>query len=220
MDLQTFQTRLRERVGNPSTIDVLDSTLTLRINEAYEDIWDRYRFHAARGTSSAITTVAGTNSYTMPTTADVLMEVRDATNGVKLKKMGRDDWYSLNQGTSTGRPTRYYREGTTLYLDPNPDGAYAFLLLFKKPYTALSGATDSPAIPSSWHQGILLLARYKFWETTGNWAQAQAAMSVYEAWLADKTDEIDEEIFADSSFNAQPEGLGVPLNRLDFDHAD
>lgn len=218
MNLTTLQTRLRERIGNPTTSDVPDATLTIRLNEAYETIWDRFRFHSNRGKNTSITTVASTNSYAMASTIDVVRSVRDNTNGVKLRKLMQREWEEINQGSTTGKPTGYYTDGTNLYLDPNPDGAYVIQIEHRKSYTALSAGGDSPSLPSSWHLGVVLLARYYHWEVTSNWQNAQVADLAYKNWLSDKTDEIDEETFADSSFNVQPETLEVSLNRLDFDH--
>ena len=219
MNLTTLRTRLRERIGNPTTLDVPDATLTIRLNEAYEQIWDNYRFHASRAYDNTITTVDGTNSYGIDINV-VLRSVRDVTNGKKLKKMMQREWEELNQGTTTGLPTRYYTDGNFIYLDPCPNGAYALRLENRIVFTELSSGSDIPTIPSSWHQGIILLARYCHWETTSNWQNAQVADAAYKNWLSTKTDEIDEEIFADSSFNVQPEELGEATSRLDFDHSN
>lgn len=212
--------RLRVRVGNPSTADVPDATLTIALNEAFESIWDRYRFHANRGLDTSIVTVAGTNSYALPATVDVVMNVRDATNKVRLGKGDRNWWSNLDQGSTTSKPTMYYTEFGTLYLDPVPDDAYTLNITHRKSYTALSSGSDIPTIPTSWHLGGVLLARYCYWESLGNWQFAQAADAVWKNWVSDKTIEIDEELFADAEFGLQPYQLGATDPGQDFDHED
>ena len=222
MNYATLLLRLRERVNNPSQTDVTDTKLGLRLNEAYTDIWDQHRFYANRGSTDQ-PTIAATGSVTLPADVDTILNVADTTNHVRLTKMDRDQYVALDQSTATGKPTRYYREGTTLYLDPVPDGIYTIRVRYKKQITELAAAGDLPAIPTSWHNGITLLARYKHFETEGNWQMAQAAWSIWQNWIDTKSDEIDDELQNDSDIHFQPHDLassGKATDRLDFDHSD
>lgn len=224
--LTVMQGLLRERIGNPTTTDVPDATLTKRLNEALEFIWTRYRFHANRSISSTITTVAGTSGYTLPVACDILRTVRDGTNFRKLEKMGEITWDSISaakaaESTPTrGKPTRYFRANLTLFLDPVPDGAYVIQVRFRSSFTAMSSGSDVPTIPTSWHFGIVLYARFLHWETVQDATRAIGAFSVFNAWVKEQPSEFDEEIFADASYNLQPEGLSNPVSRFDFDHSD
>lgn len=219
MNFLTMQTRLRERIGNPTTQDVSAATLAVRLNEAYEIIWDRYRFHANRARNVSVVTVAGTDTYTLPVTGDVVRSVRDTTNRIRLKKLMQREWESRDHSSGTGKPVSYYIEDGILGIDPKPDGAYSLDIEQRKIYVALASDNDVPTIPASWHLGIVILARYQHWEVTGNWQMTQAALAIWNNWVESKSDEVAEEIFADSSFNFQPEGLENSTRRLDFDHS-
>src|SRR3990167_10435163 len=96
MDLSTLRTRVRERIGNPDTTDVTNATLNLRINEALVDILDNYNFNSTKVTGTTLVTVTGDYDYTLPTAVDVLITVRDNTNGVKLTKRDRAWFDSLD----------------------------------------------------------------------------------------------------------------------------
>jgi hypothetical protein len=222
MDLSTLQTRLRERIGNPDTTDVPNATLTLRINEALVDILDKFTFHAAKTTDSSIVTVDDTESYALPAGVDVLINVRDTTNGVKLRKMDRNEYDELVTSTlrTNAKPTAYFRDLTYIYLDPIPDGAYTIKLRYRKATTELSASGDTPTIPVSWHHGIVLLARVKHYEVKEDWPKALAAQSAFDSWVSTKSDEIAEEAKVNEDFKVRLPQLETGLSRLDFDHAD
>lgn len=219
MNLTTMLSRLRERVGNPDTTDVPDATLTARINEAYSFIWDRYRFHANRTTDSSIVTVAGTASYALPADCDIIMSVRDVTNTTKLKKIGKDK-YDAKGVISNGKPTEYFRENNNLILWTTPDGAYTIRVRYKQAMTELSAGADIPSVPTAWHDGIVALARFMYWDTKGDVPKAQYAFRMWKEWVSDKSNEIDEELFQDYDEGVSVPTLEQPLDRLDFDHSD
>src|SRR5678810_728710 len=104
MQLSSIYAAVRERIGNPTVGEIPNSTLITRINEAYGDIWDNYRFHANRGRDVSITTVAGTDTYTIPATVDIIMSVTDVTNRRLLDKIDRNAWDS-NHSTAQAKPT-------------------------------------------------------------------------------------------------------------------
>lgn len=195
MDLSALRTKLRERVGNPDTTDVPDATLTLRVNEALEEILDNYNFHANKITNSSTSTVAGTRNYNLPAAADVLISVRDNTNGVKLRKMDRVKYDELDADSVVvnGKPTSYFRDGNVVYLDPPPDGVYTLRFRYRSATTALSLDADTPSIPLSWHMGIVLLGRYKYWEVLEDGPKMSLSKQTFNDWAESKTDEIAEE---------------------------
>lgn len=224
MNLTTLQTRLRERLGNPDTTDVPDATLTLRLNEALTDIQDNYNFNATKTTDTSLTTVASQQNYTIPTTIDIITSVRDNTNGVKLTKRDRI-WWDERAATANlvdAKPTDYFRDGATLYLYPPPDDVYTLRVRGRITTTELSAGGDTPVIPSSWHHGIVLLARAKHWDAIGDGAKYSRDLQVWKNWVMNKADEVAEEIKADYDQAVQLPDLARfgGTSRLDFDHED
>jgi len=224
MDLSTIRTRLRERIGNPDTTDVPNATLTLRINEALIDIQDIYNFNATKITGVTLVTAASDYDYTLPAAIDVLIGVRDNTNGVKLVKRDRVWWDSLSAATSwvNAKPTNYFRDGGTLYIYPPPDGVYTLRVRYRNATTELSADGDTPIIPLSWHPGVVLLARCKHWESIEDWPKYQVARQGWNDWASTKTDEVAEELKADYDQGVKLPDLAKFASRgqYDFDHED
>ena len=224
MDLSTLRTRVRERIGNPDTTDVTNATLNLRINEALVDILDNYNFNSTKVTGTTLVTVTGDYDYTLPTAVDVLITVRDNTNGVKLTKRDRAWFDSLDAAADwvNARPTNYFRDGGTLYIYPPPDGAYTLRIRYRNATTELAADDDTPGIPLSWHPGIVLLARVKHWDVIGDGPKFQRDSQIYSKWVKNKTDEVAEEQKADYEQAVRIPGLASFAGgaALDFDHED
>lgn len=223
MDLLAMRTRLRERVGNPDTTDIPDATLDLRINEALVDIMDEYNFHAAKTIDESIDTVADQRDYDLPEGIDVIIGVRDNTNGRKLRKMDRGQYDELVAAADaeSAQPTRFFRDATKIYLDPPPDDIYNLRLRYRQATVELADDTDEPVIPTSWHIGIVLLARYKYWEVLQDVAKMMVADQAWQKWVSNKSDEIAEELKADNDAAIRVPSLENFASRgLDFDHAD
>lgn len=194
MDLVTIRTRLRRQCGSPDTTDVPEADLTEFINSAYRDISSRYRFHTVRKICQ-FSTVAGDKMYGLPTDCEAVLRVRDVTSGKKLAKRG--DRFVAEQEASDvdveGAPTDYVRQKDWIWLDPTPDTVYVIEVFYKAGITDLSADADEPIIPVSWHEGILKLARHKFYDDKGDIPKAKYALENYNSWLSTKTIELDEE---------------------------
>lgn len=194
MQLSDMRTRLRKTIGNPDTTDVPDADLNELINLAYRDIAGRYRFHTVRKLCQ-FTTVDGTERYGLPTDCEVVLRVRDVTNGTKLRKRG-DRFAAVQEASDdevTGKPTDYVRQRDWILLDPTPDDAYVMELYYKAGITDLDADTDEPILPEAWHEGILKLARHKFYDDSGDIPKATYALANYDSWLSTKPIEFDEE---------------------------
>lgn len=220
MNLTTLQTRLRERIGNPTTTDVPDATLTVRLNEAYQDILDRFRFRKNRKTDTSITTVASTGAYNLPNDVSIVLSVKDETNDVKLVKRDRDWVDAWDDDTATGKPLSYFIDASQINLFPVPDDAYSIKVRYIYDVTDLSAGGDTPVLPTSWHHGIVLLARYKYWEVVDDAARMQTALAAWQSWISTKTVEFDEEKLQDYDQAIVVPTLQQPTSRLDFDHSE
>lgn len=204
--LATLRTSLRSRVGNPTVAEVPNSELDARINEAVKEIADKYRFHQVRRVVT-FPTVASTARYTLPTDCLVVMKLRHPLENLQLKK--RDEtWASERETLDDGKPTDYLRERDWIQLFPPPDDVYTLELFYKAGPATLVADGDEPVTPSSWDEGVLLLARFKYWDNRLDAVKATYAQTVWSNWIKDKPVEVDEELAADDT-----EGVRIPTLR-------
>lgn len=224
--LTQLQTALRGRVGNPTVTDVPDATLTDLINRAIEEIEDRYRFRKNRKTTS-ITTVDGQADYNLPATSLVVMSVGDASNNSHLEQKD-DAWYLANRGqyyntsgvAQKGKPLYYVPYGDYIMLLPVPDAStYSIRVAYRAQYTALVAGIDSPEIPSVWHEGVLKLARAKFYDDRQDTAKYQQYYNDWKMWVEEKPVEVDEENFWDNQQGVIVPTLARAQSQLDWFHS-
>lgn len=220
MDLHGMRDKLRIRIGNPTTTDVSDLRLSDVINRAYDDIAARYKFHRVRKIC-LFDTVVGQARYGIPADCFAVLRVRDNTNGKRLDKIGdtkfsdRTDTVAL---TTNGRPRRYIRQRDWITLDPPPDDVYQIELFYKSKPADLVADSDTPVIPEQWHEGIIRLARFYYWDDIGDLPKAESASGIFDKWVAEMPTEFDDEAQAIDT------GVGIPTleqsqtsRRLDFD---
>lgn len=193
-DLSQLRLDLRAKVGHPNLVDVPDEVLTRFVNEAYQEIGTKYAFHETRCIAS-METVAGTARYNLPTDLVALRKVWDNTRGRPIRKAGVSAL--TNRGPAAYRhqdaPIMYVRAGKYIELIPAPSAPHTIYLYYNTQVQALVDDTDSTVLPSPWEPGIILLARYKFFDEKGDIAKAQYSYNAYKLWLADKPQEIDME---------------------------
>lgn len=192
MDIQTMLPILRSKVGSPTTADVPDALLTRVINDAYKFICARYPFHETR-TIGDIDTVASTGSYDVPEDLLVLYRVWDDTNKKKLKKRGPRYLGSIPLNQPTAKPLNYVRAENQLYVFPIPDAIYTLKLFYLRVPDLLEDTTDTPVIPSTWHDGLVLKARHLYYDERGDIGKALYAKNEWKDWVSDKPSEMDQE---------------------------
>jgi hypothetical protein len=105
-------------------------------------------------TSESQNTVAGTATYTAPTTAHEIWRV--TYNGSKLSVMDRRQYDSISpsQVVSSGTPAYYLLEGTTLTLYPTPDDVQALKCFFYAIPSAVPTGATTLEIPAAYHDGL------------------------------------------------------------------
>jgi hypothetical protein len=211
MQLVDFRTNLRARIGNPTTAEVPDATLTDLINDAASELADRFEFHDVRKivtfpTVAPVGTVT-TTRYNIPADCLAVLSVwntgstANPTAQGKLEK--RDEAWLAQQQTDptnpiTGIPLAYVRQRDWIELSPAPDDVYTIRLTYKATNTMVQD-TDTPVTPVTWDKGILHLARAKFYdEIRLDTEKAKWAFTVYETWVQSKPVEVEEEDFADN----------------------
>lgn len=220
--LTQMQTALRRKIGSPSTTDVADAILTEHLNSAYKHLTTRYRHKQARE-NHRFSTVDGTSSYTLSGQLIVVYQVWDRTHNIKLRKVGWrqrvDRDLSVSSATSEGVPTEYETWQNSIILYPTPDAVYSIEAIYKKIPTALSGASDEPLINPLWHDGIVSLARWYYWDDRQDFPKAQQAYNSWKLWMSDIAHDVDEETVDSEDFGAQlPQITGITRPPRDFDH--
>lgn len=196
MQLSVMRDQLRLKIGKPTIGDVPDADLTTHINSAYIDIADKYRFHKARKRCT-FPTVIGTARYGLPTDCLAVYGLRNVTNGGKLYKFGDGELGERLPGDAaqtTAAPSRYVTFRAYIELDPIPNAIYTLELFYKAGLVNLVLDADLPLIPLPWHTGIVLLARWYYYDgQKHDLPKAQYAWNSWKAWISNKPNEIDEE---------------------------
>ena len=196
--LTVLQGELRTAIGNPTTADVSDINLATHINSAYSDISRKFKWIEVV-TNATFATVVGTADYAVPGSINTIMKVRDDTNTRRLLR--RYLRYIAALGTqSNGQPIRYARlDATQIRLSPPPAGVYTIRVWGIAPVAALSAGGDTPLLPTEWHIGIRLLAKYNYHrDQSGDIPKATSGLNDYREWMRDmptpqeiETEEID-----------------------------
>ena len=192
MNLATLRNTLRTKVGNPTTTDVTDDTLTRIINAAYREITDKYPFSETRSTDT-VETVAGTMDYYLPYDLSILQRVWDSTNSRKLRKRGMRFYASLPSNIPQGKPTDYVRLDQSIRLVPTPDAVYTINFFYIVAIVDLDQDESVPLIPSAWHDGLILRARHMYYDERGDIGKAIYCKNEWKDWVSDKPSEIDQE---------------------------
>jgi hypothetical protein len=157
VDFTALKTAALDRIGLPSTDGLASATsLGLAVNYAVQ------RLGAARAwpwlnSEATAATVAGTATVTIPSSARRVRWV--AIEDDVLDRRQRADLIRFSDAAGNGRPNRYaLKDSTTLLLSPTPDAIYTVTFGLVIPEPALSSGTDTPLLPSQFHDVIVLYA--------------------------------------------------------------
>lgn len=215
--LSSLRTDLRSRIGNPTTDDVTNATLTSIINRAYHQLCDRFKYWNTRRLST-ITTVNGTQSYTLPSGYIHIISVWDDTNHVELKPRD-EEWVARWQlNPVAGKPTDYLHRFDSLLLFSTPDGAYSIKIYNKYTVADLAADNDTPVLQVDWHDGIVYLARAVYFDDIQDFPKRDSVMSSYDLWLRTKPSELSDEIAARNDDGVEVPTLQSAKPKADFDH--
>jgi len=197
--LNQLRNSVRTRIGNPSTTDVPDTNLTTHVNDAYQEIFNKYKFKRRRARAKFTTTI-GADKYNVSALTDVIFKVWDRTNGRELDKVGtnilaeRDYDASPNALVQNARPQKWTYIETYLQLLPPPDGAYSIEFVYKVIFAPLVGDSDVPVISANWHRGIVILASHMYYDDeAGDPTKAMYHLTKFKDWVSDQPVEEHEE---------------------------
>ena len=164
-DLVSF---VRKGMGNPSTDEWTDTELLRLINLAQVDVATTHKPPELIA-STTISAVANTYDYEL-TATDVLeiMEIRNETTGLRLKKSSMEDWVRDNQDSTlqTGDVLRWLEFGVGANFRPNirlwmiPDSSATLRIYYTKKPTELvtSPAATSSILREQWDEFIMQTA--------------------------------------------------------------
>lgn len=217
MQLSDIRSKLRRKIGNPTTGDVPNADLDEHINDAYRDVATKFKHHKARKLCM-FDTVDGTASYGLPSVAGSVFKVWDTTTPGKLSKKGPHWYASIATEHENGQPLYYVRFRQHIILVPTPDGVYTLEIFYTDTITDLTNDSDVPVLPETWTPAIWMLARWYYYDDQGDMPKADKAFDTYRIWLSDKPSEIEEES-VDIDSGAELPTLTNQDPRLDFDHS-
>lgn len=220
MNLSQLEVKLRAKTGNPSLADVPLATNYGFLNDALQEMANKYIFHRGRNIVT-FPTIMGQARYTIPSDCLAVLSLWNTTTNFQGKLTKKDEqWLAAQQSSTTSTPTGYVRQKDWIELSPVPDAIYTMRLLYKIDVPQLVAPSDIPVLPSVWHPGIWMRARVLYWDEKGDITKAQWAETFFANWVMDKPDELQEEDQADNV-----EGVVLPTltdtpSRVDFDFAD
>lgn len=180
-NFDTIQTEVLARLGNRTDIT---SRLPVWINDAYYEILmaPRFAFYELDKQATAVTTTS-LRAYTLPTDLWFILSVRDTTNNRKIR---RSHWNIYDKRAATeGIPSTYARFGSTIELDPTPDGAYTLIIRYRYRPSELSSGV-SPIVGREWDELLTVLSVIKGFEALEQPEKAVMYRGLFEKLASDR----------------------------------
>lgn len=147
---------VRAEISEPTPGFVSNDEVTRWLNRANYDLADAAGMES--GTSQTITTSNGTEAYSLNSDFGLVEQVE------LIDQNDSTRYYSLipidisERVDSKGTPRSYYILAGSLYLNPMPDGVYTIRVWYYKVGATLVANTDTPIIPSRFHDLLTLFA--------------------------------------------------------------
>lgn len=192
MNLTAAIADLRSKIGNPTVVNIPDAELTGYLNTAYSFIAGRYPFGELRQVTTLVT-VSGTDQYIVPADLQFVKRLWDDTNKRKIYKRGARFLAGLPISLQAGPPRWYFRAGNYIQLIPSVNAILNIKLFYQSQPAVLVAGTDTPVIPTAWHDGWVLKARHIYYDTKGDIGKAIYAKNEWKEWVSDKPSEVDME---------------------------
>lgn len=220
MNLLELRTDLRAAVGNPTVNDVPDDILTDLINKAHRYVATVYPNLNSRVVVTTAT-VIGQQDYAVPLDCFAVREVWDSTNNTKLVKRG-ERWAAEHKWllATNGRPQSYVRFVNVLQLWPPPDGVYNIDMYYQQTIEDMVADADLPVLPIPWHDGLVLKARWYYYDRYRSDIPKAAASDVsWRMFLQEMPTALDQETVDIDSGVELPTLRRGSNTRRDFDHS-
>lgn len=220
MQFSELVTQTRESCGNVTVNDVPDDVFKRVVNLAHRYIATVYPNLDSRAVVRT-PTVVGLQDYAIPADCFAIRGVRDTTSNTKLRKRG-ERWAENQQWENVpqGRPTDYVRYVDVIRIWPAPDGIYDIDIYYQQTIEDMVADTDTPVIPVPWHDGLILKARWYYYDRIRNdIPKASASDTSWRMFLQEMPTALDQETVDIDSGVVIPTLRSGYGHRLDFDHS-
>lgn len=176
MDLAGFRSAVNRRTG----VMFSDAALNDAVNDALQQL-SRERRWPWLLTSGSDTYIAAQTTTTLPATFESMMSVRKGTSFYQPVTVDETDNYGAFLG---GIATRVYSVfDLTLTCKPTPATGDVIAYRYKRLEATLSNDTDTPVLPTAYHQTVVDLAASYILERSGDFVQSERLNRRYEAAL-------------------------------------
>lgn len=179
--LTNMRTSVRQRLGVPSTDSFYtDTILTGLINEAlnwYAGQWDWPWLEK----SETISCADADSDYSLASDYQSTIAVIDST-GTPLVEKPFDELLFMTDAKSAN-PHFYTVYNATLHVRPVPNGSFNLTHYYRAAETALSGDSDTPAMPDQWLGAVYEYAAGLGFQAAGNLTDAGEKFKTANAWI-------------------------------------
>jgi hypothetical protein len=184
LSLTLLRDDLRTHLGM-DVVDLPDLDADRLLNRSWWAMSSQLRFSEKDATHS-FNTVAGTNSYALPTDSDAIQKVIIQPDGeedwASLSKINDWNMFTLSANTEDeGFPTHYSRRDYNFILWPTPDDVYPASVKYLK--TLQDIQSSGPEAPQEWHEVVLWGAISRGFFARGDWARGNAAQAQQAIYL-------------------------------------
>lgn len=158
--------------------DLPDAEADRLLNRAWWSLASQLRF-SEKDAVYTFSTVAGTDTYAIPTDSDALQKVvlQDPAEDhwEPLTNIADWDMFELKDDQDQTRPTHYSRRGSNFILWPNPDKVYDVRVKYLR--TLADIQASGPDAPQEWHEVILWGGVSRGFYAIGDWTRGQQAQA-------------------------------------------
>lgn len=180
--LTDMDTAVRTRLGNPSTDGFFSTAqVTDLVNEALLTIGTEADWPWLQSVGTAITTVAGTATYSISDTGYTSTRGLCIDGSDPLEERQLAELRGMPT-TDRGQPAFFAIAGSTIHLRPVPDAVYTIVHDIVTSEVALSGS-GTPALPAAYYYAVVAKATELAHLRQRDTARAQAALAEYNAWM-------------------------------------
>jgi len=180
VDLTTFRTELRTRLGVPNgDAFFTDAVCTQLVNAGLHLVETEADWPWLEATE-AINTAAGIENYQTAANALRTVTVR-GPNSIVLE---RAPILEIERMNGTGSPRYYAPFGAQLIVRPVPVAIEALVHRYIRTEPDLAGGADVPLLPASYHSAVVEAAAMFAFRREGRANDAQAARVTFDDWIA------------------------------------
>lgn len=181
MDLSGFRSAIRTRLGVPSGDSFYtDSVLTDLTNSAIRFLSGEADWRWLEK-SETLATATSDFDYAVASDYRRTIAISDADGVILLRK--RFDELQFMTTAEDDTPHFFSVYGSNVHVRPVPNSVFNLTHYYVGEETALSSDTDTPALPTRWHDVAVEYAVYLAKMRAGNFQEAEQNLAVYKAWV-------------------------------------